>query len=101
MNPFNNVNLLSKFDVSSFFVTGDFQIGHFADFEQFTVDVHFANFGHVKTDPICSHLLTFIQVTVILVSLGMRGGEKQSKLSQSDKNSRTKRRIWHFLNHFQ
>ena len=43
----------------------------------------------------------FGQVTVILVSLGMRGGEKQSKLSQSDKNSRTKRRIWHFLNHFQ
>ena len=38
-------------------MTGDFQIGHFADFEQFTVDVHFANFGHVKTDPICSHLL--------------------------------------------
>ena len=33
--------MLSKFDVSSFFVTGDidFQIGHFAHFEQFKVDV--------------------------------------------------------------
>ena len=35
----------------------DFQIGHSADFEQFKVDVHFANFGQVKTDPTCSHLL--------------------------------------------
>ena len=33
--------MLSKFDVSSFFVTGDidFQIGRFAHFEQFKVDV--------------------------------------------------------------
>ena len=35
----------------------DFQIGDFADFEQFKVDVYFANFGEVKTDPICSHIL--------------------------------------------
>ena len=58
-NPFN-VYLLSKFDVSSFFLTGyiDFQIGYFADSEQFRVDVQFSNFGQVKTDPICSLLLT-------------------------------------------
>ena len=31
----------------------DFQTGHFADFEQFKVDIHFANFGQVKIDPIC------------------------------------------------
>ena len=30
----------------------DFQIGCFADFEQFKVDVYFANFEQVKTDPI-------------------------------------------------
>ena len=35
----------------------DFQIGHFADSEQFKVYVHFANFGQIKTDPICSDLL--------------------------------------------
>ena len=36
----------------------DFQISHFAVFEQFKVDVHFANFRKVKTDPIHSLLLT-------------------------------------------
>ena len=30
----------------------DFQTGHFVDFKQFKVDIHFANFGQVKTDPI-------------------------------------------------
>ena len=35
----------------------DFQTGHFAYFEQFKIDIHFANFGHVKIDPICSFLL--------------------------------------------
>ena len=58
-SPFN-VYLLSKFDVSSFFVTGyiDFQIGYFAAFEQFKVDIQFSDFEQVKTDPICSLLLT-------------------------------------------
>ena len=30
----------------------DFQTSHFADFEQFTVDSYFANFGQVKIEPI-------------------------------------------------
>ena len=30
----------------------------FADFDQFKVNIHFANFGQVKIDPICSLLLT-------------------------------------------
>ena len=30
----------------------DFQTSHFADFEQFKVDIYFANFGQVKIDPI-------------------------------------------------
>ena len=30
-----------------------FQTGHFADFEQFKVDIHFANFGQVRIDSIC------------------------------------------------
>ena len=36
-----------------------FQIGYFADLEQFKVDIHFANFGQVEIDPICSFLLTW------------------------------------------
>ena len=59
-NPFNDVYLLSKFDVSSFSVTEDidFQTGYFADFEQFKVDIYFANFGQVRIDPVFSLLLT-------------------------------------------
>ena len=30
----------------------DFQTGHSANFEQFKVNIHSANFGQVKTDPI-------------------------------------------------
>ena len=30
-----------------------FQIGHFADFDYFKADIDFANFGQVKTVPIC------------------------------------------------
>ena len=36
----------------------NFQIGHFAAFEQFKVDVQFVTSGQVKIDPICSHVLT-------------------------------------------
>ena len=36
----------------------DFQIGHFAGFEQSKVDIHFADFGQVKIDPTCSFSLT-------------------------------------------
>ena len=35
----------------------DFQTSHFAEFEQFKVDIYFANFGQVKIDPIWSFLL--------------------------------------------
>ena len=57
---------MSKFDVSSFSVTGDiyiyiyidFQTNHFADFELFKADICFSNFGQVKIGPIRSFLLT-------------------------------------------
>ena len=39
-------------------MTRGFQTGNFADFEQFKVDSHFANFGLVQIDPNCSSLLT-------------------------------------------
>ena len=34
------------------------QTSHFADFEQFKVDIYFANFGQIKIDPTRSFLLT-------------------------------------------
>ena len=40
----------------------------FVGFKQFRVDVHFANFGQVETDPICSFFTDFGEVTVILLS---------------------------------
>ena len=50
---------MSKFDVSSFSVTGeiDFQTSHFADFEQFKVNIYFTNLGQVKIRPIWSFLI--------------------------------------------
>ena len=53
---------MSKFDVSSFSVTGDLYIfklksSHLPDFEQFKVDVYLTNFGQVKTDPVWYFLL--------------------------------------------
>ena len=68
---------MSKFDISSFSVTGDmiyvdFQTSHFGDFEhfkQFKVDSCFANFRQGKIDPI-RFFTAFGQVTVILRSFG-------------------------------
>ena len=40
----NEVYQQSKFDVSSFSTTRNFQTGNFADFEQFKVDSHFSDF---------------------------------------------------------
>ena len=54
----NEIYLLSKLDVSGFSMAKDFQIGKFADFEQFKIDSHYANFGQVRIDPNCSSLLT-------------------------------------------
>ena len=36
----------------------DFQTSHFAEFEQFKVDIYFTNFGQVKIHSIQSFLLT-------------------------------------------
>ena len=53
----------------------DFQTGHFADFEQFKIDNHFANFRQDKTDPTCLFSLT-LGWSVILMSLGKTLGCK-------------------------
>ena len=57
-NSLNEVYLLSKFDISSFSMTKDFQTGNFDDFEQFKIDSHFAVFGQVIINPNCLSLLT-------------------------------------------
>ena len=50
------------------------------------MDIHFADFGQVKIDPIHSIIPYFGQVTVILLCLGKTlGREKQSKPSPFDK----------------
>ena len=54
----NEVYLLSKFDVSSFSMTRDFQTGSFGDVEQFKIDNHSDDFGQVKIDHNCSFLPT-------------------------------------------
>ena len=53
-NPFNDVYLLSKFDVFSFSMTKDiidFHTGYFAEFKQFKIYIYFANFAQVRIDP--------------------------------------------------
>ena len=66
----------------------NFQTRHFADFEQFKVDIYFTNFGKVKIHPIWSFLLT-LDRSVILLSLGKTCHENRFKPSSLDKNSGT------------
>ena len=58
MEPLNEVYLLSEFNVSGLSMAKDFQTCKFADFEQFKIDSHFANFQQVQSGPNCSSLLT-------------------------------------------
>ena len=57
LNPFNEVYLITKFDVSSSnnlrYI--NFQTGYLTDFEQFKVDSHSTDFGQIETDT--THLL--------------------------------------------
>ena len=65
-------------------MTGDIDISNwsFCYFEQFKADIHFANFGQVKTVPI--FFSDYGQVTVTLLSLGKTCCGKQSKPSPFD-----------------
>ena len=62
----------------------------FCYFVQFKVDIHFANIGQVRIDPICFLLLTLDRLQ--LKMLQVAGREKQS-----NENSTTMHRIWHKL----
>ena len=88
-NLLNEVCLLSKFDISCFFVTGadiNFQIGYFADFEEFKIDSHFDYYGQVKIDPYSLFLPTLDRSQSFLLRLVKTlGCEKQSKPFPFDK----------------
>ena len=58
----------------------DFQNGYFANFEQFKIDIYFANFGQVIIGHIFSLLLLWIGHSYF-TCLGKLCGEKQSKAS--------------------
>ena len=75
----------------------DFQAGHFAAFEQFKIDSHFANFGQVKINPTCSTILLW-EGHGYFTEFGQDiRPRKQSNLLRLTKNSRTTHRIWHKL----
>ena len=69
-----------------------FQTGHFADFERFKVDIHFAKYWASQNWPYLFSFIDFGQVVVILLNLS-----KTCHKKQSNKNSRTTHRIWHKL----
>ena len=96
-NPFNDVYLLSKFDISSFPMTGDTEI-----FKLVILLVSSSSkLSQVSQNCPYSFCFTvFGQATVILLSLGKTCHKKQSKPSLFDKNLRTMHRIWHMFSKF-
>ena len=56
----------------------DFQTGKFADFEQFIIDSHFANFGQVQSNPNCSYLLTLDRSQLFYWRWARRWAEKNN-----------------------
>ena len=92
-NLLNEVYLLSIFDVSSFSII-DFQTGHFANFEQFKIDSHFANFGKVNINPNCLFLVTLDRLQLFYWAW-VRLRLWKAIQTCLTKNSRTMHRIWH------
>ena len=90
----NEVYLLSKLDVSSFFMIRDFQ-GNFADFEQFKIDSNFASLVQSKLTLIV-HLYWLWVGHSCFTDYGQEfRTKKQSKPSSFDKNSKSRLRTWH------
>ena len=88
-NPFNDVNLLSKFDVSSFFVTWDvFEFSNWSFCCLWAVQswCSICYLWASQNRPYLFPCTDFGQFRVILLSLGKTWHEKQPKPSQFDKN---------------
>ena len=67
----------------------DFQTSHFADFEQFKVDIYFTNFEQAKIDPIWSFYSLWTG-HIYFTKFGQDMlRKKRFKPSLFDKNSRT------------
>ena len=74
------VYMLSKFDVSSFYMTlSSSKLNHFSDF------------GHLRNDPTCSILLTLGSK----IEQVKNTGKNNPKPINLTKNSRTTHTIWH------
>ena len=71
----------------------DFQTGHFAAFEQFKVDIHFANVGQEKIDPIHSLLLTLDKSLLFHCVWARHAAISNPNPLRLIKNSRTTHRI--------
>ena len=59
------------------------------------VDIHFANFGQVKIDPICSFLLTLNRLQLFYWVWARHATIKKPNPLPLIKNSRAWHRIWH------
>ena len=59
-------------------MTRDFQTNNLADFEQFKIDGHFANFGQVINDPNCLCLLNLGRSKLFLLTLSNKLSHKKT-----------------------
>ena len=72
----------------------DFQTGNFANFEQFTIDSHFSDFGQVKIDPSWLYLLLWAGHSFIEFWARLLAAKNNPNPLILIKKSRTTHRIW-------
>ena len=92
-NHLNEVYLQSKFAVDWRY--SDFQTGHFAEFKQFKVDIHFADIGQVTIDPTHSLFLTLDRSQLFYWVWAKQAAKNNPNRHCLIKNSRTTHRIWY------
>ena len=73
------------------------QTGNFAEFEQFKIDSHFADFGQVKIDHCRLYLLTLSRSQLFYRVWTRQAARNNPNPLGLTKNSKTRRRIWHKL----
>ena len=92
-NHLNEVYLQSKFAVDWRY--SYFQTGHFAEFKQFKVDIHFADIGQVTIDPTHSLFLTLDRSQLFYWVWVKQAAKNNPNRHCLIKNSRTTHRIWY------
>ena len=96
-NPFNDVYLLSKFDVSSFPVTGDtkiFKLVILLPLSSSEMKFILITLGKSKLSLLVLLYYAVTSVAVILLNLGKTCREKQPKPSRFDKNQEPRYFQW-------